>query len=74
VPEGTARVSVVARYLALLTEIFGAGVSDAVKAQNVGEQRKTPGVDLSSSGVDFLAFLPPKKLRLPVPTLKLDLL
>jgi hypothetical protein len=36
VPEGTARVSVVARYLSFLTEIFGAGVADAEKAQNVG--------------------------------------
>ncbi len=57
-PEGTARVSVVARDLFFLTEIFGVGVADAEKAQNVGEKRKTPGVDLSSSGVNFLAFLP----------------
>jgi hypothetical protein len=36
VPEGTARVSVVARDLVFLTEIFGVGVADAEKAQNVG--------------------------------------
>ena len=29
-------VSVVARYLSFLTEIFGADVADAEKAQNVG--------------------------------------
>ena len=58
VPEGTARVSVVDRYIAFLTEIFRSGVADAEKAQNVGYKRKTPGVDLSSSGVNFLAFLP----------------
>ncbi len=58
VAEGTARVSVAACDLSFLTEIFGAGVADAEKAQNVGQKRKTPGVDLSSSGVNFLAFLP----------------
>jgi hypothetical protein len=57
-PGATGTVSVVARYLCFLTEIFGAGVADAEKAQNVGKKRKTPGVDLSSSGVNFLAFLP----------------
>ena len=36
VPEGTARVSVAARDLYFLTEIFGSGVADAEKAQNVG--------------------------------------
>ncbi len=36
VPEGTARVSVAARDLSFLTEIFGAGVADAEMAQNVG--------------------------------------
>ena len=35
-PGATGRVSVVARYLGFLTEIFGAGVADAEKAQNVG--------------------------------------
>ena len=56
--EGTARVSVAARDLSFLNEILGAGIADAEKAQNVGKKRKTPGVDLSSSGVNFLAFLP----------------
>jgi hypothetical protein len=32
VPEGTGRVSDVARYLSFLTEIFGAGVANAEKA------------------------------------------
>lgn len=36
VAEGTARVSVVARDLYFLTEIFWLGVADAEKAQNVG--------------------------------------
>jgi hypothetical protein len=36
VPGATGMVSVVARYLSFLTEIFGAGVADAEKAQNVG--------------------------------------
>lgn len=36
VPEGTARVSVAARDLSFLTEIFWPGVADAEKAQNVG--------------------------------------
>jgi len=36
VAEGTARVSVAARDLFFLTEIFGAGVADAKKAENVG--------------------------------------
>ena len=36
VREGTARVSVVARDLSFLTEIFGKGVAEAEKAQNVG--------------------------------------
>jgi hypothetical protein len=57
-PGENSMVSVVARNLAFLTEIFGAGVADAEKAQNVGQKRKTPGVDLSSSGVNFLEFLP----------------
>ena len=35
-PGETGMVSVVGRYLSFLTEIFGAGVSDAEKAQNVG--------------------------------------
>ena len=35
-PGETGMVSVVARYLCFLTEIFGAGVTDAEKAQNVG--------------------------------------
>ena len=35
-PGETGMVSVVARYLSFLTEIFGAGVVDAEKAQNVG--------------------------------------
>jgi hypothetical protein len=35
-PGATSTVSVVARYLCFLTEIFGAGVADAEKAQNVG--------------------------------------
>ena len=35
-PEGTARVSVESRDLTFLTEIFGAGVAEAEKAQNVG--------------------------------------
>ena len=58
VPEGTARVSIVARNLSFLTEIIGASVPNTEKAQNVGQIRKRPGVDLSSSGVNFLAFLP----------------
>lgn len=41
VPEGTARVSVAARDLSFLTEIFGEGVADAKKPQNVGLKRKT---------------------------------
>lgn len=36
VPEGTARVSVVARDLAFLTEIFGAERSNEENDQNVG--------------------------------------
>ena len=36
VPEGTARVSVVARYLPFLTEILGSERSVVEKAQNVG--------------------------------------
>jgi len=47
-PGETGMVSVVARYLAFLTKILGEGVADAEKAQNVGQKRKTPGVDLSS--------------------------
>lgn len=35
-PAETDMVSVATRYLAFLTEIFGAGVADAEKAQNVG--------------------------------------
>ncbi len=35
-PGATGAVSVVARYLSFLTEIFGTGVADAEKAQNVG--------------------------------------
>ena len=35
-PGETGMVSVVARYLSFLTEIFGEGVADAGKAQNVG--------------------------------------
>ncbi len=35
-PGETGMVSVVARYLSFLTEIFGAGVAEAEKAQNVG--------------------------------------
>jgi hypothetical protein len=35
-PGATGAVSVVGRYLSFLTEIFGAGVADAEKAQNVG--------------------------------------
>jgi hypothetical protein len=35
-PAETGMVSVATRYLAFLTEIFGAGVADAEKAQNVG--------------------------------------
>lgn len=35
-PGATGVVSVVARYLAFLTKIFGSGVADAEKAQNVG--------------------------------------
>lgn len=35
-PGATGRVSVVARYLGFLTEIFGVGVAEAEKAQNVG--------------------------------------
>jgi hypothetical protein len=57
-PGANGMVSVVARDIPFLTEIFGAGVAEAEKAQNVGCKRKTPGVDLSSSGVNFLAFLP----------------
>ncbi len=34
--EATGAVSVVARDLSFLTEIFGAGVAEAEKAQNVG--------------------------------------
>jgi hypothetical protein len=36
VPEGTARVSVAARDLSFLTEIFWSGVADAEKAQKAG--------------------------------------
>ena len=35
-PGATGTVSVVARYLCFLTEIFGSSVADAEKAQNVG--------------------------------------
>ena len=35
-PGATGAVSVVARDLSFLTEIFGAGVAEAEKAQNVG--------------------------------------
>ena len=35
-PGETGMVSVVARYLSFLTEIFGSGVVDAEKAQKVG--------------------------------------
>ena len=35
-PGATGTVSVVARYLSFLTEIFGAGVADSEMAQNVG--------------------------------------
>ena len=35
-PGATGTVSVVARYLSFLTEIFGAGVADAKMARNVG--------------------------------------
>lgn len=35
-PGETGMVSVVARYLSFLSEIFGAGVAEAKKAQNVG--------------------------------------
>jgi hypothetical protein len=47
-PGETGMVSVVARHLAFLTEILGSGLRYAEKAQNVGQKRKTPGVDLSS--------------------------
>jgi hypothetical protein len=47
-PGETGMVSVVARYLSFLTEILGSGLRDAEKAQNVGQKRKTPSVDLSS--------------------------
>jgi hypothetical protein len=57
-PVENGMVSVVARKLSFLTEKFGAGVADAERAKNVGYKRKTPGVDLSASGVNFLAFLP----------------
>ena len=35
-PGATGTVSVVARYLCFLTEIFGSGVADAEKGENVG--------------------------------------
>ena len=35
-PAETGMVSVATRYLSFLTEIFGAGVADAEKTQNVG--------------------------------------
>lgn len=35
-PGATGTVSVVARYISFLTEIFGVGVAGAEKAQNVG--------------------------------------
>jgi hypothetical protein len=43
VPEGTARVSVEARDLSFLTEISGAGVADAEKAQNARVETKNAG-------------------------------
>jgi hypothetical protein len=42
-PEGTARVSVVGRYLVFLTEIFGVGVAKAKKAQNALVETKNAG-------------------------------
>ncbi len=56
--EATGTVSVVARYLSFLTEIYGESVAEAEKAQNARVETKTPGVNLTSSGVNFLAFLP----------------
>ena len=66
-PEGTARVSVVARDLSFLTEILEAGFADAEKDQNARVETKNAGRRSRTSGVNFLAFLPQNKLRLPYP-------
>jgi hypothetical protein len=42
-PGETGMVSVVARYLAFLTEIFGPGVAEAEKAQNARVETKNAG-------------------------------
>jgi len=64
VPGETGMVSVADRSLSFLKERFAARGCVAEKGQNVGNKRKTPSVDLSSSGVNFWVFFPYKKLRL----------
>jgi hypothetical protein len=59
--KGTVRVSVIAHYLSFRTGIlWGKSRGLGKKAKRNGQKGKTPGVDRSSSGVNFLAFLTQK--------------